>query len=45
MQYLAKWFYPEIFSDIDPLKTHQEYLIRFQHLNYNPIEQGGFVYP
>jgi len=45
MQYLARWFYPELFSDIDPLKTHQEYLTRFQHLNYNPTEQGGFVYP
>lgn len=45
MQYLAKWFYPELFADIDPLKTHQEYLTRFQHLSFNPQTQGGFVYP
>jgi len=45
MQYLAKWFYPDLFSDIDPLKTHREYLARFQHLSFNPATEGGFVYP
>jgi iron complex transport system substrate-binding protein len=45
MQYLAKWFYPKQFSDIDPLKTHREYLTRFQHLQFDPAVRGGFVYP
>ncbi|MBN1165584.1 MAG: ABC transporter substrate-binding protein [Methanospirillaceae archaeon] len=45
LQYLAKWFYPELFTDIDPLATHQEYLDRFQHLDFDPARQGGFVYP
>ena len=45
LQYLAKWLYPELFTDIDPLKTHQEYLERFQHLPFNPATHGGFVYP
>jgi len=44
MQYLAKWFYPELFSDCDALKIHQEYLSRFQHLSYDPAIRGGFVY-
>ncbi|MDD1728814.1 MAG: ABC transporter substrate-binding protein [Methanospirillum sp.] len=44
MQYLAKWFYPDLFADCDPLKTHQEYLNRFQHLAFDPAIRGGFVY-
>lgn len=44
IQYLAKWFYPDRFADIDPLKTHQEYLNRFQHLSFDPAIRGGFVY-
>ncbi|MEA1864960.1 MAG: ABC transporter substrate-binding protein [Euryarchaeota archaeon] len=43
--YLAKWFYPELFEDLDPKATHQEYLTRFQGLDYDLGEQGVFVYP
>ena len=43
--YMAKWFYPELFKDIDPKVIHQEYLTRFQRLDYNLDEHGVFVYP
>ncbi len=43
--YLAKWFHPDLFDDLDPKAIHQEYLTRFQHLNYDLDEQGVFVYP
>lgn len=43
--YLAKWFHPNLFEDLDPQAIHQEYLTRFQGLNYNLGEHGVFVYP
>jgi len=43
--YLAKWFYPELFYDLDPKAVHQEYLTRFQGLDYDLNEHGIFVYP
>ena len=43
--YMAKWFYPELFKDLDPKATHQEYIARFQGLDYDLDEQGVFVYP
>ena len=43
--YLAKWFHPELFEDLDPEAIHQEYLTRFQSLDYNLDEHGVFVYP
>ena len=43
--YLAKMFYPEDFPDMDPKAIHQEYLTRFQHLNYDLDKHGVFVYP
>jgi iron complex transport system substrate-binding protein len=42
--YLAKWFYPDIFDDLDPQAIHQEYLTRFQGLDYDLSEHGVFVY-
>nr|CBH39907.1 putative ABC transporter, solute binding protein [uncultured archaeon] len=27
--YMAKWFYPELFADLDPQAVHQEYMTRF----------------
>jgi len=27
--YLAKWFYPELFTELDSKVVHQEYLTRF----------------
>ncbi|EHQ35704.1 ABC transporter substrate-binding protein [Methanoplanus limicola] len=43
--YLAKWFYPEKFSDIDPQEIHQKYLSDFQGLDYDLNEHGVFVSP
>lgn len=43
--YFAKIFYPDLFMDLDPEKVHQEYLTRFQRLDYNLQEHGIFVYP
>ena len=43
--YMAKWFYPELFEDLNPKSIHQEYLTRFQGLDYDLNEHGVFVYP
>ena len=43
--YWAKWFHPELFVDLDPQAIHQEYLDRFQRIDYDITEQGVFVYP
>ena len=41
--YFAKWFYPDL--DLDPQAIHQEYLHRFQHIDFNVYEHGVFAYP
>ena len=43
--YMAKWFYPELFADLNPKAVHQEYLTRFQGLDIDLDEKGVFVYP
>ena len=43
--YLAKWFHPKVFSDLEPQAIHQEYLTRFQGLDIDLDEQGVFVNP
>ena len=43
--YLAKWFHPELFSDLDPKAIHQEYLTDFLRIDYDLDEQGVFAYP
>ena len=43
--YMAKWFHPELFEDLDPQAIHQEYLTEFQHIDFNVYEHGVFVYP
>ncbi|MHC1630866.1 MAG: ABC transporter substrate-binding protein [Methanotrichaceae archaeon] len=40
--YLAKIFHPDLFKDMDPEVTHQEYLTRFQGLE---MRDWNFVYP
>ena len=42
--YQAKWFHPDLFPDLDPQVIHQEYLTRFQGLDYDLDKQGVFVY-
>ena len=43
--YMAKWFYPELFKDLNPKAIHQEYLTEFQGLDYDLDKHGVFVYP
>jgi iron complex transport system substrate-binding protein len=43
--YFAKWFHPDLFKDLDPKAIHQEYLTRFQGLDFDLDEKGVFVYP
>jgi iron complex transport system substrate-binding protein len=43
--YMARWFHPTIFEDLDPQAIHQEYLTEFQGLDYDLNEHGVFVYP
>jgi iron complex transport system substrate-binding protein len=43
--YLAKWFHPELFENLDPKAIHQEYLTRFQGLDIDLDKNGVFVYP
>ena len=42
--YMAKWLQPELFENLDPKATHQEYLTRFQGLDVDLDEKGVFVY-
>ena len=43
--YMAKWLYPDQFVDLDPKVFHQEYLTRFQRLDYDLDKNGVFVFP
>ena len=43
--YFAKIFHPELFEDLDPQTIHQEFLTRFQRIDYVLDEHGVFVYP
>jgi iron complex transport system substrate-binding protein len=45
MAYLAKWLHPEIFEDLNPEAIHQEYLDRFQRIDYDLDGHGVFAYP
>jgi len=43
--YMAKWFHPDLFKDLNPKDIHQEYLTKFQGLHYDLDKQGAVVYP
>ena len=43
--YWAKLFQPDLFEDLDPEAIQQEYLTRFQRVNYDLDEHGVFFYP
>lgn len=45
MVYMAKWFHPALFNDLDPEEIHQEYLTKFLEVDYDLDEHGVFVYP
>ncbi len=42
--YMAKWFHPELFEDLDPQAIHQQYL-DFMGIDYDPSKHGVFAYP
>lgn len=39
--YLAKWFHPDLFEDVDPVAIHKEWMERFLGIEY----QGVYAYP
>jgi len=43
--YMAKWFHPTLFSELDPKAIHQQYLTDFMRIDYDLSEHGVFVYP
>lgn len=43
--YMAKWFHPELYPDLDPEVLHQEYIDRFVGGNYNVSNAGLLYYP
>jgi len=42
--YLAKWFQPELFTDLDPQDVQREFL-EFQGIDFDLSKHGQFVYP
>jgi len=42
--YLAKWCYPEVFADLDPVAIHRVYLRDYQRLSLDPADDI-FTYP
>jgi len=42
--YMARWFHPDLFNDLNPIEIHQRYITDFQGLDYNLNEHGVFVY-
>lgn len=40
--YYAKWFYPELFEDLDPEALHQEFVDRFMGVDVE-VSEGAFV--
>lgn len=43
--YLAKWFHPDLFEELDVESIHEEYLSKFLKLDSKDIKNGVFVYP
>lgn len=41
---LAKWFYPDLFEDVDPVAIHQEYM-DLMGISFDVSLQGAFFYP
>lgn len=43
--YMAKWFHPHLFEDLDPQAIHQELIDRFcPGLDFDVYKHGVFVY-
>ena len=42
---VAKWFYPNMFSDLDPPAIHQEYIDTFLKASFDIRSRGVYTYP
>jgi len=42
---VAKWLYPDVFEDLDVDAIHEEFLRDFMRIEFDPREEGAFVYP
>lgn len=45
VSYLAKWIHPELFGNLEPEKTYQEYLTKYLKTNVNLNDVGIAGYP
>jgi len=45
LSYLAKWFHPHLFEDLNPQEIHQEYIDKFCGIDFDVSKHGVFVYP
>lgn len=43
--YLARWFYPEMFTSVDPIAIHLRYIHEFQGLSEDLVKGRIFTYP
>ena len=43
--YLAKWFHPDLFADMEPAVLNQEYFDKFLRVEADVINNGLFVFP
>jgi len=44
MIYLAKWFHPHLFEDLDSLAAHQELVDEYLGIDFDVYQQGVYVY-
>ncbi len=42
---VAKWLYPDKFTDVDSKEVFQDYISNFLRIDFNVSEHGCFVYP
>ncbi len=45
LAYMAKWFNPDEFDDLDPQAIHQEYVDKICGIDLDVTKRGMFVYP
>lgn len=46
LAYMAKFFHPTVFKDLDPEEIHQDFMNRFySSMDFDVSKQGAFVYP
>jgi iron complex transport system substrate-binding protein len=42
--HFAKWFHPKLFEDLNPRAVHQEFVDKFQGIDFDVSERGVFMY-